>query len=85
MPKKRTDNGDLLHAAPRTQYVVTLKGKLRFTVSNGETFLLEPGIILVAKDVSGPAHRWELLEGETWERLYLPFASDADDQFMADA
>jgi hypothetical protein len=79
------DNENLPHAAPRTQYVVTLKGKLRFTVSNGDTFLLEPGIILVAKDVHGPGHTWDLIEGDTWERLYLPFAADADDHFVADA
>jgi len=72
------------HAAPRTQYVVTLQGKLRFQVSNGATFLIEPGIILVAKDVSGPGHTWDLIEGPTWERLYLPFAADADDHFIAD-
>jgi quercetin dioxygenase-like cupin family protein len=73
------------HPAPRTQYVVTIKGKLRFTVSSGETFVLEPGIILVAKDVQGPGHSWDLIEGETWERLYLPFAPEADDLFIADA
>ena len=72
------------HPAPRTQYVVTLRGRLRFTVSSGATFILEPGIILVAKDVSGPGHTWDLLEGEVWERLYLPFAPDADDQFISD-
>jgi len=72
------------HAAPRTQYVVTLRGKLRFTVSSGETFIIEPGIILVAKDVLGPGHSWDLIAGETWERLYLPFAPDADDQFIPD-
>ena len=78
------DNEHLPHAAPRTQYVVTLRGKLRFTVSNGETFILEPGIILVAKDVQGPGHTWDLIAGEVWERLYLPFAPDADDHFIAD-
>ena len=78
------DNEHLPHAAPRTQYVVTLKGRLRFTVSSGATFMLEPGIILIAKDVQGPGHTWDLVEGETWERLYLPFAPDADDHFVAD-
>ncbi|GAB3573394.1 cupin domain-containing protein [Hymenobacter daeguensis] len=78
------DNENLPHAAPRTQYVVTLRGRLRFTVSSGETFIIEPGIILVAKDVQGPGHTWELMEGEVWERLYLPFAPEADDHFLAD-
>ncbi|WP_201980644.1 cupin domain-containing protein [Hymenobacter rubidus] len=75
---------NLPHAAPRTQYVVTLRGKLRFTVSSGETFIVEPGIILIAKDIKGPGHTWDLIEGDVWERLYLPFAPEADDQFIAD-
>lgn len=72
------------HPAPRTQYVVTIRGRLRFTVSNGATFILEPGVILIAKDVAGPGHSWDLIEGDTWERLYLPFAPEADDQFVPD-
>jgi quercetin dioxygenase-like cupin family protein len=79
------DNEHRPHPAPRTQYVVTLRGKLRFTVSNGDTFIIEPGIILIAKDVQGPGHTWDLIEGETWERLYLPFAPEADDHFITDA
>jgi hypothetical protein len=41
------------HPAPRRQYVITLKGKLKFTVSNGETFIIEPGIVLIANDTAG--------------------------------
>jgi quercetin dioxygenase-like cupin family protein len=78
------DNEHLPHPAPRTQYVVTIKGKLRFMVSNGDTFIIEPGVILIAKDVKGPGHSWDLIAGETWERLYLPFAPEADDQFTPD-
>lgn len=78
------DYENLPHAAPRTQYVVTLRGKLRFTVSSGAAFIIEPGIILIARDVMGPGHTWDLIEGEVWERLYLPFAPDADDHFIAD-
>ncbi len=59
------------HPAPRKQYVVTLKGKLRFTVTNGDSFIIEPGIILLAEDIEGLGHTWELIEGDTWERLYL--------------
>ncbi|SNR39611.1 cupin domain-containing protein [Hymenobacter mucosus] len=70
-----------LHPAPRTQYVVTLRGKLRFTVSNGDTFILEPGIILLAEDTQGPGHYWDLIEGDTWERLYLPFTPGATQHF----
>ncbi len=70
------------HPAPRVQYVVTLKGKLRFTVSNGASFIIEPGIILIAKDIDGPGHSWELIEGSVWERIYIVPPASADDHFI---
>jgi len=72
------------HPAPRRQYVITIKGKLKFTVTNGNTFILEPGIILIAADTLGVGHTWEILDGAEWERIYIPLADDADDYFTAD-
>lgn len=72
------------HPAPRRQYVITIKGKLRFTVSNGETFIIEPGIILIANDTKGLGHTWEIVDGNEWERLYIPLEADANDYFEAD-
>lgn len=82
--KTEISNEHKPHPAPRIQFVVTLKGKLRFTVSSGDTFILEPGVILLAEDTQGPGHSWKLLEGETWERLYIPFAPDTDHGFVSD-
>jgi len=72
------------HPAPRRQYVITLKGKLQFTVSNGETFIIEPGIILIANDTAGEGHTWEVIEGNEWERIYIPLEDDTDDYFRVD-
>ncbi|QNR85580.1 hypothetical protein H9N25_03640 [Pedobacter riviphilus] len=72
------------HPAPRRQYVITLKGKLRFTVSSGETFIIEPGVILIANDTAGEGHTWEVMEGNEWERIYIPLEDDTDDYFIAD-
>lgn len=72
------------HPAPRRQYVITLKGKLEFKVSSGETFVVEPGIVLIAADTMGEGHSWKLIEGEEWQRLYLPLDPEADDFFIAD-
>lgn len=72
------------HPAPRRQFVITLKGKLKFAVSNGETFILEPGIILIANDTQGDGHTWEILDGNEWERIYIPLEIDAEDYFIAD-
>ncbi|MGK6342340.1 hypothetical protein ACMGDK_08885 [Chryseobacterium sp. DT-3] len=73
------------HPAPRRQYVVTLKGKIRFKVSNGSTFLIEPGIILLAEDTKGEGHSWDMIGDEKWERLYIPIADHTEDYFIADA
>lgn len=72
------------HPAPRRQYVLTLKGKLRFTVSNGETFIIEPGIILIANDTLGIGHTWEIVDGNEWERIYIPLEKDVEDHFEAE-
>ncbi|QIL40963.1 hypothetical protein G7074_17845 [Pedobacter sp. HDW13] len=71
------------HPAPCRQYVLTLKGKLRFTVSNGETFIIEPGIILIANDTKGVGHTWEIVDGNEWERIYIPLEEDVEDHFIA--
>lgn len=70
------------HPAPRVQYVVTLKGKLRFTTSDERQFIIEPGIILVAKDIHGEGHSWELIEGDEWCRVYIIPNQNDDDAFV---
>ena len=70
------------HPAPRYQFVVTLKGRLKFTVSNGASFIIEPGIMLIAKDTKGAGHSWEILDGTVWERIYIVPDKDAEDFFI---
>ncbi|WBV55433.1 hypothetical protein PFY10_14475 [Chryseobacterium daecheongense] len=73
------------HPAPRRQYVITLKGNILFKVSDGSTFLIEPGIILIAEDTDGVGHSWEIVEGEKWERLYIPIEEGGDDFFIPES
>ncbi|MDN3588400.1 hypothetical protein QWY86_17080 [Pedobacter aquatilis] len=73
-----------IHPAPRKQYVITLKGKLKFSVTNGATFIIEPGIILIADDTKGIGHTWEIEDGEEWERIYIPLEDGANDYFVTD-
>lgn len=73
------------HPAPRRQYVVTLKGKIRFKVSDGSTFVIKPGVILLAEDLKGKGHSWEMVHSKGWERLYIPITEGADDLFVAKA
>lgn len=72
------------HPAPRKQYVITLKGTLKFSVTSGETFIIEPGIILIADDTLGDGHTWEIINGNEWERIYIPLDEDTIDYFIAD-
>ncbi|UWH09301.1 hypothetical protein K0H75_10225 [Dickeya fangzhongdai] len=71
------------HPAPRKQYVITLKGKLKFKVSDGSTFILSPGTVLLAEDTNGEGHSWELTDGDEWVRVYIPM-TDNNDYFVAD-
>ena len=70
------------HTAPRYQYVVTLKGKLKFTTSDGRSFFVEPGIILIAEDVYGEGHSWEIIDGSEWHRVYIVPSPEAADGFI---
>ncbi|WP_316832164.1 hypothetical protein [Pedobacter aquatilis] len=72
------------HPAPRRQFVITLKGKLKFTVTSGKTFILEPGIVLIANDTKGTGHTWEIIDGTEWERIYIPLDEETEDYFIAD-
>lgn len=72
------------HPAPRYQFVITLKGKLQFMVTDGSTFIIEPGVVLVAKDTLGEGHTWKILDGNEWHRIYIVPHKDAEDLFTAD-
>lgn len=71
-----------VHPAPRKQYVVSMKGRLRFKVSDGSSFILEPGTVLLAEDTVGEGHSWEIIDGKEWVRMYIPMVDD-DDHFSA--
>jgi quercetin dioxygenase-like cupin family protein len=70
------------HPAPRYQFVITIKGRLRFTVTNGDTFIIEPGIILIADDLAGKGHTWEIIDGNEWHRIYIVPEKDAAEHFI---
>lgn len=73
------------HTAPRKQFVITLSGKLRFTTSDDNTFIIEPGIVLIAEDIDGEGHTWEMIEGhEIWHRIYIPIIDESETFFVKD-
>ena len=72
------------HNAPKPQYVITLSGILEFTTKNGETFVIRPGDVLLATDLTGTGHKWRLLNDEPWKRVYLIFEQHAATYFIPD-
>lgn len=73
------------HIAPRKQVVITLTGKLKFTTSDGLSFILQPGMTLLAEDIDGDGHTWEMIDGhEIWHRIYIPITEDSEDFFIKD-
>ena len=70
------------HPAPKDQYVVTMKGRLIFEVTDGSTFIIEPGTVLIASDTEGKGHKWGFIDGNEWLRLYIPI--DGPDHFIPD-
>ncbi|MFH6959236.1 hypothetical protein ACHRV1_17725 [Flavobacterium aquidurense] len=73
------------HPAPRKQYVITVKGKIRFKVSDGSTFIIEPGVVLLAEDLKGKGHSWDMVDSDVWERLYIPITENSDDLFVPES
>jgi len=59
------------HNAPMKNYVLTLCGTLEFTTSLGETFVVKPGDVLLAEDVTGHGHSWKMLGDDPWVRAYV--------------
>lgn len=61
------------HNAPVLQFVITLKGKLKFKLHSNQTFIIEPGIVLIADDLTGSGHQWKLIDDNPWQRAYCIF------------
>ena len=59
------------HTAPEEQYVITLCGTLEFTMPDGTTFILRPGEVVLALDITGSGHKWRMLGDEPWHRAYV--------------
>jgi hypothetical protein len=72
------------HNAPVPQYVITLSGILKFSTKTGESFILHPGDVLLATDNTGSGHKWRLLNGDPWKRIYVVFQQNAETFFTPD-
>lgn len=64
------------HDAPTRQLVITLSGTLEFKTATGATFVINPGDILLAEDVTGSGHSWRLTDSQPWRRAYVIIGAD---------
>ena len=69
------------HDAPTRQFVITLSGTLEFKTASGDTFVINPGDILLAEDTAGTGHSWRLTDGKPWRRAYVILADGAEVPF----
>lgn len=54
------------HVAPRKQFVIGFSGELHFETSDGQTFVLLPGGLLVNEDTTGEGHFSRVPSGADW-------------------
>jgi len=73
------------HTAPTIQYVLTLTGTLEFETFSGQSFVLKPGEVLIAMDVTGSGHKWKLIDDQPWKRAYITFDPGKEINFVEDA
>ena len=71
------------HDAPARQFVITLSGSLEFKTATGQTFVIDPGDILLAEDTTGSGHSWRLTNDQPWRRAYVIFGADVTVPFVA--
>ena len=69
------------HDAPTRQFVITLSGTLEFKTGSGQTFIINPGDILLAEDTTGSGHSWRLTDGSPWRRVYVILADNVEVPF----
>lgn len=70
------------HTAPVHQYVITITGTLEFSTYTGETFILQPGEILIALDTTGSGHSWRLIDDVPWKRVYVTIRDQSEINFV---
>ncbi len=72
------------HNDPIPQYVLFLAGAIEFVTRTDETFVVQPGEVLIAVDHTGTGHTWRLVNDQPWIRAYVPFQTGADLHFVPD-
>jgi hypothetical protein len=62
------------HNAPQRQWVVTLQGKIKVSLRNGQSRRFGAGSIILADDLTGSGHATSVVSSQPWQCIYLPFS-----------
>jgi hypothetical protein len=52
--------------------------------TSGETYTIVPGVVLLAEDLTGTGHKWQMIGDDLWRRAYVIFPPGVDTQFVPD-
>jgi hypothetical protein len=62
------------HNADARRYVVPVSGRTEVEVAGGRKFMVEPGRIYIAEDVTGKGHTFRVVGDQDWVALFVGFA-----------
>jgi hypothetical protein len=46
--------------------------------TSGETYTIVPGVVLLAEDLTGTGHEWQMIGDDPWRRAYMIFLPGVD-------
>jgi hypothetical protein len=76
LPKQ--DDHEVLHPAPRRQFVIVLQGELDVIASDGASCRLRPGDVLFADDIGSKGHRVRDVGEKHFVTVQLAMPADWD-------
>jgi len=59
------------HNADVRRYVITISGRAEVEVAGGQKFVLQPGEIVVAEDLTGKGHTFRVLGDTDWVAVFV--------------
>ena len=60
------------HPAPRRQYIINLDAGVRITASDGESWVIGAGEIILVEDTTGRGHCSQAIDGKLRHSIFIP-------------
>jgi len=59
------------HNADVRRYVITISGRAEIEVAGGKKFVVEPGEVVLAEDLTGKGHTFRVLGDSEWVAMFV--------------